>query len=217
MRKIKLGIAEDHEIIRNAIVKHINSERDMEVVLVAENGLHLLDLLRQEVTDVILMDIRMPVMNGIEATRNIVKMFPTTNIIAYSQYDIEENIIEMNIQGVKSFIGKEDDLEELLQAIRVVYAGGVYMTSKAFKIIQRFLKNTSLNTRQPMELTEIEIVLLEGICKGLSSTQLGEIIHKSPRTIEDYRTALYQKFEVRNKEQLITKAITMNLATLTSK
>lgn len=217
MRKIKLGIAEDHEIIRNAIVKHINSERDMEVVLVAENGLHLLDLLRQEVTDVILMDIRMPVMNGIEATRNIVKMFPTTNIIAYSQYDIEENIIEMNIQGVKSFIGKEDDLEELLQAIRVVYAGGVYMTSKAFKIIQRYLKNTSLNTRQPMELTEIEIVLLEGICKGLSSTQLGEIIHKSPRTIEDYRTALYQKFEVRNKEQLITKAITMNLATLTSK
>jgi DNA-binding NarL/FixJ family response regulator len=175
------------------------------VILEAENGLHLLELLRTMSPDVILMDIRMPVMNGIEAADYIKKLHPNLKIIAYSQYDQVENIIEMNIHGVKSFIGKEDNIEELFKAIRIVHDGGVYMTTKSAQIIQNYLKRATVETKCPYELTELEIQLLKGICNGLSSTELAELIHKSPRTIEKYRIELYKKFNVTNKEQLIAK------------
>lgn len=109
MTKIKLALAEDHKEFRKAIKRLIHLEGDLEVILEAENGLHLLDQLKAKTPNIILMDIRMPKMNGIEATVRIKEEYPEIKIIAFSQYDQEENIIEMNIHGVKSFIGKEDD------------------------------------------------------------------------------------------------------------
>lgn len=205
MSKIKLAIADDSEKVRKAIIRLIQLENDLEVILEAENGLHLLEQLRTTTPDVILMDIRMPVMNGIEATDYIKKLYPDQKIIAFSQYDQEENIIEMNIHGVKSFIGKGDDIEELFKAIRIVHDGGIYMTTRSAQIVQNYLKRATAETKCPYELTEQESKLLKGICQGLSSTELAELIHKSPRTVEKYRLDLYKKFNVTNKEQLISK------------
>lgn len=213
MKKIKLAIAEDNKKFRKAIIRFINKENDLNVILEAENGIHLLEQLKTKTPDVILMDIRMPFMDGVEATEKINEFYPHLKIIAYSQYDQEENIIKMNIHGVKSFIGKEDEPEELFKAIRIVHDRGVYMTDKTANIIQNHLRKNSVYTQCPVELTELEIVLLNGICKGLSSTELSRIIHKSPRTVEDYRLLLYKKFQVENKEQLITKAVALKAIT----
>lgn len=124
MTKIKLAIADDSEKFRKAIIRLIHFEHDLEVILEAENGVDLITQLETGSPDVILMDIRMPVMDGIVATDKIKQLYPHLKIIAYSQYDQEENIIKMNIHGVKSFIGKEDEPEELLKAIRIVHDGG---------------------------------------------------------------------------------------------
>ena len=109
MRKIKIAIADDHEKSRYALTKFIHLETDLEVVLQVENGVQLMEMLKTVTPDIILMDIRMPKMNGFEASEIVKKTYPDIKIIAFSQYDFETNIIEMNIRGVKSFIGKEDD------------------------------------------------------------------------------------------------------------
>ena len=203
MTKIKLAIADDHEKFRRAIIRTIHLENDLEVIIEAENGIDLLKRLETKLPDIILMDIRMPIMNGIEATDQIKELYPHQKIIAYSQYDLEENIIQMNIHGVKSFIGKEDEPEELFKAIRIVYNGGVYMTSHSAQIVQNYLKKSSIMQKCPYELTELDRKLLKGICDGLTSTELAEIIYKSPRTVEKYMSDLYRKFNVRNKVHLI--------------
>ncbi|MCE2955944.1 MAG: response regulator [Bacteroidota bacterium] len=212
---IKLGIAEDHKHFRGAIKKLIHTEKDIEVILEAENGRDLLEKLKNVQPDIVLMDIRMPVMNGIEASLMLSQLYPSIKIIAFSQYDQEDNIIEMNIHGVKSFIGKEDNHEELFKAIRIVFSGGVYMTDRSAKIVQKYLSMIN-NLEHPKtklpEISESERRLIEHIVKGLSSNEIGQAIGKSHRTVEDMREKIYRKFDVANKEQLIALVSKHNLA-----
>jgi len=160
------------------------------------------------------MDIRMPLMNGIEASLILSQLYPSIKIIAFSQYDQEENIIEMNIHGIKSFIGKEDNPDELFKAIRIVYSGGVYMTDRAAKIVQNYLsriggvQNSKVNLP---EITDSERKLIKDIVNGLSSSEIGRSIGKSHRTVEDMREKVYRKFNVNSKEQLIAIVSRHNL------
>ena len=101
MQKIRLAVVDDHEKFRKAITRLIHFESDMEVVLQAENGEHLLELLKIKAVDLILMDIRMPKMDGFIASEKVKKLYPNIKIIAFSQYDLEANIIEMNIHARK--------------------------------------------------------------------------------------------------------------------
>jgi two-component system response regulator DegU len=211
---IKLGIAEDHNQFRKALKRLIHTEKDIEVILEADNGQDLLAKLRDVQPDIVLMDIRMPLMNGIEASLILKERFPAIKIIAFSQYDQEENIIEMNIQGVKSFIGKEDHHEELFKAIRIVHSGGVYLTDRSAAIVQKYLsKNANVerfHIRLPA-ISESERRLIKDIVNGLSSTEIAKTIGKSPRTVEDMREKIYHKFKVENKEQLIALVSRHNL------
>lgn len=211
MNKIKLAIAEDNETFRNALIKIINYEEDLQVVVTAENGRDLLRQLRQNAPDIILMDIRMPEMDGIQTSIKSIQMYPWIKIIALSQYDMETNIVEMNICGVKSFIGKGDDPTELFKAIRIVHSGGVYMTDKSAEIIQRYLCKAITPSRNCPVVTDQEKSLIKDIARGLSSVQIGKKISKSHRTIEDMREKLYHKFGVANKEQFILQIAKMNL------
>lgn len=213
MEKIKLAVVDDCEKFRNAITKIIHLENDLEVVLQAENGEQLLELLKTATVEVILMDIRMPKMDGFEASEKVKQLHPNVKIIAFSQYDLEANIIEMNIKGVKSFVGKEDEPEELFKAIRTVSSGGVYMTNRSAEIVQRYLSNISkfLN-HLPSTLCDHEKILLKMIVEGLTSRQIGKKLAKSHRTVDDMRNQLYLKFNVKSKEQLIALASRWSLA-----
>jgi DNA-binding NarL/FixJ family response regulator len=211
---IKLGIAEDHKSFREAITRMIHTEKDLKVILEADNGQDLLVKLQNVQPDIILMDIRMPIMDGIEASLILKERYPAVKIIAFSQYDQEDNIIEMNIQGVKSFIGKEDRHEELFKAIRIVHSGGVYMTDRSAAIVQKYLSKNAKAEHSKISLPEIsesEKKLITHIMKGLSSTEIGKTIGKSPRTVEDMREKIYQKFNVEKKEQLIALVSKHNL------
>jgi len=211
---IKLAIAEDNKYFREALKKLIRTEKDMEVILEADNGVDLLEKLKDVQPEIILMDIRMPLMNGIEASLILSQLYPSIKIIAFSQYDQEENIIEMNIHGIKSFIGKEDNPDELFKAIRIVYSGGVYMTDRAAKIVQNYLsriggvQNSKVNLP---EITDSERKLIKDIVNGLSSSEIGRSIGKSHRTVEDMREKVYRKFNVNSKEQLIAIVSRHNL------
>ena len=200
--EIKLGIAEDHLIFRNAITSLINSEIDLRVELQAENGKDLLEKLKEVAVDIILMDIRMPEMDGMEASLLVKEHFPQIKIIILSQYNLEENIVNLYKHGVKSFIGKDDNPTELIKAIRTVFNGGFYMTDRVGEIIQRHLSAAPPVAGMTI-LTKEEKILLTQLCKGHSSTEIGNMIFKSPRTVEKHREDLYKKFGVSSKEELI--------------
>ncbi len=204
MNKIKLAIAEDHELSRNSLITVLENEKSLDISLVAKNGKDLIDQLEIKQPEIILMDINMPVMNGMEATKIIREKYPFVKIIAYTFFDQEKYIIEMSKLGVRSFVAK-GSIKELLKAIEVVSLGGVYFPDEIANAIQEFLKKGEQKVK--IDLSNTEKILLEGIAKGWTSKVIAKVINKSPRTIDEYREGLYRKFSVENKEQLIAKAV----------
>ncbi|NOT74881.1 MAG: response regulator transcription factor [Cyclobacteriaceae bacterium] len=204
--KLKIAIAEDNLRFRTAFQRYLKEQQDLEFVIVAENGADLLLQLESVIADVVLLDIRMPVMDGFEAARLIRKKFPDIKIAVLTQFDIEENIIEMNRIGINSFIGK-DQVEEIPRILDIIGQGGVYYPDRVAEIIKKYLNRISvLNAKCPVPLSELERILLQSISQGKSPSQIGELINKSPRTVEKYRNDLYQKFNVANQQQLIFEA-----------
>lgn len=206
MIKIKVGLAEDNARFRKAFLRLMKPDPDLDFIIEAENGADLLVQLESMTPDIILLDIRMPVMDGFEAAKIIHKTYPQIKIVAFTQFDLEENIIEMSKIGVKSFVGK-NQMEEVPRILKIVHEGGVYYPDKVAEIISTYLKrNSSFSSKCPVSLTELDVTILQGICKGFSSTQIGDLTNKSPRTVEKYRNELYQKFKVNNLQQLIVEA-----------
>jgi DNA-binding NarL/FixJ family response regulator len=211
MTKIKIAIADDNKQFRNSIKTLFKTERDLEIIFEADNGVQLLEQLKTEQPEIILMDIRMPKMNGMETSKKVIELYPKIKIITFSQYDYESNIVQMYIIGVKSFIGKDDRPEELLKAIRTVYTSGSYMTDMATEIIKRNLAYKAKESNNIHLLDEHEKDFIKMIIKGLSSVEIATKINKSPRTVEDMRKRLYSKFNIDCKEQLIALASKWNL------
>jgi DNA-binding NarL/FixJ family response regulator len=203
MNKVKLAIVDDSESMRKSLMTLLLTEREFECILVAENGADLLGKLKTVSPDIILMDIRMPLMDGITATDHVRELFPRIKIIAFSQYDFESNIVKMYIHGVRSFLGKDDSPEELIRAIKIVYQGGAYMTDKSIEIIQRNLKLLNSDSKNSA-LTDDDRLIIDMILEGMTSKQIGAKLKKSHRTIEDTRQKLYDKLGVRNKLELVT-------------
>ena len=141
MKKIRLGIAEDSEVLREALIKLFHAQLDIEVVLAADNGADLLNQLEIVQPDIILMDIKMPHIDGVEATKIVLKKYPSIKIIAHTNYDLEYNIIKMHSLGVKGFIGKSKDPYELVNAIRAVQSTGYYMTDQTFCVLAEYIRN----------------------------------------------------------------------------
>jgi DNA-binding NarL/FixJ family response regulator len=212
MSKIKIALADDSKQFRHAIKTLFKTEHDLEIILEADNGIHLLEQLKIAQPEIILMDIRMPKMNGMEASKKVIELYPKIKIITFSQYDYESNIVQMYIIGVKSFIGKDDRPDELLKAIRTVYTSGSYMTDMATEIIKRNLayKAKESNNIHFLE-NEQEKDFVKLIIKGRSSREIGEKINKSSRTVDKMRERLYHKFGINCKEQLIALAVKWNL------
>ncbi len=204
MEKIQLGIAEDHYRYRKVFIKDLktNYGNEIEVMLEAENGRDLLEQLKVYQPQIILMDIRMPVMDGMEAALLVRDLYPKIKVIVFTQFDFENNIIEMNQLGARSFIGKSQPREEMIKAIRIVHQGGSYMPEEIAKIWSDYL--LLLRQRKgDVKIDDKERELLKMLCRGMSSTKIGEVVNKSPRTVEEHCANLRKKFNVANKEQLI--------------
>ena len=213
MHKISLGWAEDNEVFRAGITNFINDQAAhwLDLIVLANNGIELLGAIEKRQPDIILLDMRMPEMDGIQTAKIIQCQYPNVKLIAFTEFDFERNIVEMNKAGVKSFIAKSQ-AEDLLRAIKIVSEGGVYFPDEVAGILQRYLHKTRpLPTVACPPLSAFERLLLKSICEGKSSTAIGHALHRSPRTIEEHREKLYAKFKVQSKEQLIVKAVEHNL------
>lgn len=211
-RSIKIAIAEDQSIFRNGLTKLLNDIDGFEVVLAVENGQLLIDSLETTEVDLALIDFRMPVKNGIEATKEIRVRFPAVKVLLLSMYDDVE-FVEMAIEnGANGYLSKDDDAGEIQLAIKSAVETGYYLndrTSKMFvaKMMHSGKIQPSFDTEATAIFSENELVILELICNEMTTQEIADRLFKSRRTIESARTLMMNKIGARNVVGLVMYAI----------
>jgi DNA-binding NarL/FixJ family response regulator len=209
MRKIRLFLVDDHQLFRNGLKFILNERKDMEVTGEASNGKEFLNLLDFVKPDVVLMDIGMPVMDGVEASKQALEKYRDLKILVLSMYDESEYYNSMIELGVKGFVLKDMDNEELYEAIIKIDAGGTHFSQELLLSI--------IKTKTPENkiiLTRREKEVLDLICKGYSNQQISDKLIISQRTVERHRANLLTKTESRNSISLVVFAIKNRLITI---
>jgi DNA-binding NarL/FixJ family response regulator len=206
MNKIRIIIADDHQLFRNGLKILLNSFPDFEVAGEASNGEEFLKLLKSVKADIALMDINMPEMDGIEATRKGVKMCPDISIIALSMYGEEEYYYKMVDAGAKGFLLKDSDISEVRDAILTIVKGGSYFSQELLYHVIQKIKHREHETKSA-NLSKREKEILLKICEGLSNQEIAETLFISKRTVDKHRANLLGKTNSKNTASLILFAI----------
>lgn len=201
---IRLLLADDHPVIRDGISSILDNEPDIKLVDCAHDGDHLLELLERVKVDVVLMDINMPGTNGIEATKLVKKKHPEIKVISYSQYDERRFVKQMLKIGANGYLLKNSDAGELINAVKIVEDGGMYLSPELPNIFGT--KSRRSNYLFP-ELSSRERDVLMEICKEKNTKEIAEILFISPNTVETHRSNLLLKVGVKNTAGLVKWAI----------
>ena len=202
---IKVLLADDHSIIRDGLKSMLATITDIEIAGEAANGEEVMAFLSVHTADVILMDISMPLMNGIETTRMVADYYPDIHVIALSIHEQYDFIKYMINAGAKGYVSKEAEKEELLDAIYTVYAGKKFYSDK---IIEKLTSETKNNKSV---LTEREKEILKLIAEELNNVQIAERLFLSVRTVDTHRRNIIQKLDVKNTAGMVKYAIKLGL------
>jgi len=206
--KPNIIIVDDHLIFRQGLKSIITLENIANIVGEASNGIELMKLLSQLKPDLVLMDIDMPHMNGLEATEKALELMPDLKIIAFSMFSDEEYYYKMIDRGVKGFILKTSGINELETAIQNVMAGDSYFSNELLrKIINNFGHSSTFKPQLHENLTEREVEILQQICLGLSTEEIAEKLYISPKTVKSHKSNLLEKTVCKNTPALILFAI----------
>jgi len=205
---IKVMVVDDHQLLIDGIRSTLQDSSDISVVEEAHNGLEVLTKLEKKSSkiDVILMDIYMPEMDGLDCTRIIGKKYPEIKVIGLSQYDERRFIKKMIRYGASGYLLKDAGKKELLDAIRKVYDGGEHFTDKISSKLFKPIDNENSDKLFP-KLTTREKEILSHICSGLSSQEISEILNISFHTVESHRANLMVKSGVKNTASLVRWAV----------
>jgi DNA-binding NarL/FixJ family response regulator len=206
MEKIRIIIADDHQLFRNGLKILLNSFQEFEVTGEASNGEEFLKILKTAPADIALMDINMPEMDGIEATRRGLKTYPAVNIIALSMYGEEEYYYKMVDAGAKGFLLKDSDISEVREAILTVMKGGSYFSQELLYHVIQKIKHRELESKTA-NLSKREKEVLLKICEGLSNQEIADTLFISKRTVDKHRANLLGKTNSKNTASLILFAI----------
>jgi DNA-binding NarL/FixJ family response regulator len=210
LKKIKVLIVDDHTLVRDGIRALLELIADIEVVGEAVNGRKALEKVEQLVPDVVLMDLAMPMMGGLEATRRIRKRFPGTKVLALTQYDDSDYVIPLIEAGARGFVTKMAAFSELASAIQAVYRGESFLSpSAATALVQEYQQKANVEVgKDPYhQLTDREREVLKLVVEGHTAREIADMLVVSPKTIEWYKTSLMNKLDIHNKTDLIKFAI----------
>jgi DNA-binding NarL/FixJ family response regulator len=206
MEKIKIIITDDHQLFRNGLKILLNAFQEFEVTGEASNGEEFLRIVKTTPADVVLMDINMPEMDGIEATRKGLKINPAIDIIALSMYGEEEYYYKMVDAGAKGFLLKDSDISEVKEAILTVKKGGSYFSQELLYHVIQKIKHREHESKSA-NLSKREKEILIKICEGLSNQEIAETLFISKRTVDKHRANLLGKTNSKNTASLILFAI----------
>ena len=210
-KNIKIVLADDEELFRKGIYFLLQRESNIEIIFEAANGNQLMDFLKNNSKhpDIILMDLKMPLLNGVEATKLITQQFPDIKIIALTSYNTKSFIVNMIEIGASSFLVKNSTPQEMILTINEVINKGFYYNESVMKVLTEVNSSSSRKSIffKQEELTTREREVLELICNQLSTAEIAEKLFISPRTVETHRTTLLIKTGSQNLAGLVVYAI----------
>jgi DNA-binding NarL/FixJ family response regulator len=206
LKKISVILVDDHQLFREGLKLMLNLNSKIGTIYQAANGIEFLEFLEKITPDVVLMDIDMPLMDGVEATKRALLLNPGLKIIALSMYGDDEYYIKMIEAGARGFILKNSEIEVVEAAIEQVMAGQNYFSSEIMaNLVLNLNKKKSGEARN--ELTERESEILYHICKGLSNQEIADTLFLSKRTVDKHRENILSKTNVKNTAGLVMYAI----------
>ena len=210
MREIKVLIVDDHAIVRDGICSLLALAGDIEVVGEAANGMEGLEKVGELLPDVVLMDMAMPVMGGLEAIRRIRKEFAGVKILALTQYDDKEHVFPAIQAGATGFVSKTAASSELAHGIRAVSAGESYLSPSIARLFVEDYQSVALteaNSDPYEQLTDREREMLKLVVEGYKTRQIAELLNITPKTVEGHKTNLMKKLGIHSNLDLVKYAL----------
>lgn len=210
MKPIKIAIADDYTIYRDGLKIGLTQDENLEVMLEAGDGEDLIKGIETKMPDVIIMDLKMPVMDGMEATKHIKKKYPDMKILVVTMYDDEKFVIHLMEIGANGYLLKNAEAEEIRKAIYSVHETGYYFNNIVSNALLKKLVikgNIKPSFKEGVELTEREQDVLKLICAEKTANEMGKQLFLSPRSVEGIRQRLIDKVGVRNTAGLVMFAV----------
>jgi two-component system, NarL family, response regulator NreC len=213
---IRIIIADDHQIVRQGLRVLLEKEPDMEVVGEAEDGQATVSLAKELRPHIVLMDIKMPDLSGIEATRQILSDMPDVKIIALSMYPDQRFVMNMLRSGARGYLLKDSAFEELAQAIRLVMANKTYLCPLVTEVVVKDIVtlNPSSNQTALVVLTSREREVLRLLAEGKRTSQIAQLLDISVKTVDTHRQQIIHKLGIRSLAELTKYAIREGLTSL---
>ena len=207
--KIKVLVVDDHTIVRDGICALLALTGDIEVAGEAANGSEALEKVKKLQPNVVLMDIAMPIMGGLEATRRIRREFPGIKVLILTQYDDKEYVIPIIEAGASGFISKVAASSELVSGIRAVYQGYSYLSPPVAKLlVEDYQRSGDRTSQDPYEqLTDREREILKLVAEGFTTQEIADLLKVTPKTVEGHKTNLMAKLDIHNRIELVKYAV----------
>lgn len=211
MKKLRFMIVDDQQIIREGLAGMLTREPDLELVGTSENGRAALALATELKPDLILMDLRMPVMGGAQAIREIRKILPETQFVILTVYDNDEELFEALRAGAKAFLLKDVSRDELIAVMRKVAAGKPHLQPELTGMMfERMLGLAEAGQAGP-HVTERELAVLKLLAGGASNKEIGKKLNISEHTVKSHVANIFEKLEARDRTEAVAKAIQKGL------
>lgn len=210
MEKIRYVIADDHKIFRQGVIFSLSDYENLEIAGEAENGIELISLIPVAHPDVVLMDLRMPEMDGIEATQYLHRHHPEVRVLILSMYDDEKFVVHLMESGASGYLLKNTEPDEIRLAIEASFKNGYYFTDMINRAMLRKIvthKQFKPSFNKDIKLTDREAEVLHLICEEYTAPEIAETIYLSPRTVEGIRSKLIEKIGVKNIAGLVMYAV----------
>ena len=212
MNRIKILVVDDHGILRDSIRALLELHDDIKIVGEASNGKEAIEKARELVPDVVLMDIVMPGMDGLEATRHI-KKSPRVKILALTQYDSKEYVLAAIKAGVDGYLPKNTVAAELVTAIRSLHRGDTFLQPSATKaLIEGYMQQVKVDHHDHLTVKEREILKL--VAEGHTSRKISDTLHISLKMVQGHRVKITKRLSLRNRTELVKYAVRKGLLSI---
>jgi DNA-binding NarL/FixJ family response regulator len=212
---IRIIIADDHQLFREGLANLLSNSKDIEILAQAENGKEVINKAKELKPDVVIMDIGMPVMDGVEATQELLNELPNMKIVALSMHSDKQYIKGMFEAGAAGYLFKNCAYDELIKAIHTVYSGKKYLGEKITEImIQDYLGKEENLPATDSELTERESEILKLIAEGVSISDISDQLFVSVKTIGTHKQHILEKLNLKTTTDLVKYAIKKGIITL---
>ena len=211
MSKIRLAIVDDHAVVLDGLMAMLNSFDNLDVVYTTQSGHTLLEYFQSDPPDVLLMDIQMPDINGIDLCKQITRQHPSVKVIAFTSFDDSNYVKQIFRSGAKGYLLKNSDKQTIVKAVETVMQDEEYMDEAIKKILLQESITGQRRSLFEVPLTKREKEILKLIAEGLSSQEIADTLFISLRTVETHRLNLNQKLDVKNTAGLVKEAMKRGL------